>query len=518
MGATQQLLVSHGSPSVAPLSVYAFLDLAGTADTVITASLLNSCMKGAVPGTWELGDCLHSGVQSVPANLNHTLLRTQSSYDLVPALTCNGGTFTSVVRKIECDQDAAVAPADWETVIWVPGEPISGNFMVAFCYESNKTMGSDGLLSMDVVAITYGGNGTIFQVQQTGPGAFDARPHGGSKVPLLTGVRYRVQLLCDVVGERSEFWVSNDATGEFVGATSNIYEDAVVLVYAKIGDYLVNGDDGQSVSGVYFQKDAAAEFSNFTLPPVTDLEFEQTAIDTGVLSFNSGAISFLIEKNTDGGGWSTLETNFYAPRTSIADLVEYEDATVSDGESVVYRVTAHVRAVTSSAEVSDAVVIDNGLFAEPTWTDALAGTSTNTDDAYGHNPTMQPVVCGTTGSCVKIRVWLRYTNDPFDVKVALYNSSHVKIGQGIATGLEERVGAWAEVVLDTPVAVTASTTYGLGFCFSNNSDGITGYLDGQPANSSYLNFGGSYATFPDDPFIVAGSGITAKFAIGMGVI
>lgn len=340
------------------IDVYAFLDLAGTIGAAMTPEILNDSMKGAIPGTWSRGAGKHSGVQSDPvATLTHTVVGSVT-YDLNPPVSCNGEEFTAAARSIQNDQGLAPDPTDWEQVKWTPGEVIAENFMACFRYECNRSLGADTNLSIDVVALAFGGNGGIFQVQMDASGIV-ARTHGGQTIPLANNVRYKVELLCDLTGERVDLSIGNDSTGAFVGSCGIIYTDGIDLNRVDVGDYLTNGNGTQDVSGIYFQKGAAAVFSSFPLDAVTDLAFVQNGIGAGIVSFNSKALSFLIERSDDGGAFSTIEANYYSPRASINDPVQYTDSGIPDLTSVEYRVTAKVRQIESDPAISDPVVIDD---------------------------------------------------------------------------------------------------------------------------------------------------------------
>lgn len=500
------------------LGVYTFLDLRAAAGVAITPAVLNTFQKGEIPGDWQQDACRHGGVVAA-ANPTHTFSRALV-FTLSPFIVCDGETFTDVTREIQNDKNAAPDPTDYDYIKWVPGEVIAENFLVGFRYQTNRSLGADtGGLSIDVLNLSFGGNGAVFQVQMDSGGNLSARAHGGQRVPMVNGVRYAGEMIADITGGRADFWLKNDVTGDFIGAGGEEYTDGVTLNAMHTGDYLTNGNGTQGLSAIYTNKGAAAEFQQFLLPSVTNLIFTQTDINTGAVTWNSGGLNWRVERSTNGGAdWQTLVEDHFSGRSSIVDTVTYQDSEVNDGQTVIYRVTAKVRNVISASAISAPVTINNGPFAPPTWTDSLDGTLTNTNDDFPESPALQPIVCGTTGSCVKLRVWIREYNNPLSFKVGLYNSSHVLIGQGAVVNLASSAGAWAEVTLNVAVPVTMGTTYGIGFCFSDNIDGKPGFLSGQPANTAFLNFSSNYAAFPNNPFVVAGNGVTWKFAAGMGVI
>jgi hypothetical protein len=344
-------------------AVYAFLNLAGTADTVITPTLLNACMIGVEPGAWEYGDSKHSGVQETPASYNHTILKAQTEYAIGP-ISCDGQIIDAVARKISFDQDEAPDPTDFETVKWQPGETISGNFMAVYRFEMDRTLGADtGGTSVDICSIYYGGTfATVQQKIAAGGLEVTMRPHGGQAIVIENNVRYRVHHIANRDDQLCELLVLNDATGAFLGASEFEFAAASDMTYLAFGDYAVNGDGQGEVSGVTFQKDADAVFPSFTLPAVTDAAVEQTAVGEVDLTFNSKAVSFQIERKLGAGAFSVIESAWQQVRSLVTDLLTYTDSGLTDGGVYQYRITPRVTTITGSATTSNTVTIDDGAF------------------------------------------------------------------------------------------------------------------------------------------------------------
>lgn len=150
----------------------------------------------------------------------------------------------------------------------------------------------------------------------------------------------------------------------------------------------------------------------------------------------------------------------------------------------------------------------------PTWSDSLAGASTDTSESFGSSASGRQVVSNTVaGTCSKLRIWCRSGNaSAMDLKAALYDSSFNKLGQGTASfGSGVSSGTWMEVTLDSSVAGITVTTYYIGFCPSNNTS-QPGYKD--VTGNALIDFGVAYAAFPTDPFNTADN-VTWTYAVGM---
>lgn len=513
--------VERGTSSggIAVETVYAYLNLAGVAG-IITPTILNNCMLGAVKGTWSYGGGKHNGVDVDPVLIfNQTGLRAQTEYALSPPISCNGTLVESVTRVMEWDEALAVTTADWETAKWVPGETLTGNLMLDYRFEMNRTLGGDaGGTGIDVSSIYFGGDFSILQQQISAGGAITMRPHGGQNMPIANNVRYRIYHLARRLTSWTYILIRNDTTGAFVSASRNVLTVADNVALLLMGNYLLNGNGTHRISSWTPKPGADAVLPSIDIGTITNLSATQT--DTGEVTLTglTHATSLLIERNVGGGSYSTIEAAYdIADRTNASDSFSYVDTGRTDTLLYGYQVTPQVDTLVGTA-ATDTVTIDDAPFAEPVWTDSIAGASTDATNSNPEFAAMQPIVCGTTGSCTRLRVWIRGYNQPYSLKVALYNSSNVKLGEGAVVAVSGSAGAWAEVILDSAVAVTVTTTYGVGFSFSDGVDAQPGYLDAQPANTAYLDFGVAYAAFPNDPFVTAGNGLTWKFAVGMGVV
>lgn len=130
----------------------------------------------------------------------------------------------------------------------------------------------------------------------------------------------------------------------------------------------------------------------------------------------------------------------------------------------------------------------------PEWYDAIAPGSTNANDALTGYPKIQLVTAGQSGDCTKVRIYIVELVFGGDAKGALYDASRNRLSTGAGVALA--VG-WNEIPI-TPVAVTGSTNYYVGFVETNNTAGQVRYLNS--SGNSHADFGGTYAGGMPDPF------------------
>jgi hypothetical protein len=502
--------------------VYAFLDLAGTADTIMTPTVLNAGMKGAIPGSWEYGAGKHSGVDVNPLTFfNHTLLRADA-ITLDPPILCDGDTFESASRSVEWDQSDAVAPLDWETIRWVPGETVDGNTLVRFVFEMNRSLGADtDGTSIDVNSIYYGGVFAVLQQKMYANGIKIIRSHnGGLAIPIENDVVYDFINFADKANQTNVVVAHNHDTGEFVGAGESPFlvaeEDDLTFIIA--GDYLLNGDGQQRISALRFNPNEWAVFPTFVVPAPSGLTATQTGVGTVEVAGQLRTPRFKIERSVNGSGvWATLNGDYghnLAVSAEDPDFT-YEDATASDGVTYLYRASGIVGSNTGTPATTSPITINDALYAVPVWTDAAASGSTTNSETNGA-AVRQDLVCGTTGNCVKLRVYRRGGGSVGTAKMSLHGSTGTLLGQGtIANADLGTDGNWIECTLASPVAVASGTTYRIGFMPSSSAGIHTGMAP--TGTASFYDFSTTFAAFPPNPYNNANSG-TRTFAVGMGVV
>lgn len=272
-------------------------------------------------------------------------------------------------------------------------------------------------------------------------------------------------------------------------------------------DLLHNGNDeiGGLTADLRFQV-----YVKHSPVPLASVSRSQTGEGEVTLSWtdtNDGLTSYRVDQYHGSYTDNVQETAQGATSAIITGL--------TDGEVYKWRVQAFIDGAVgseSSKVESSTITIDDSPYALPTFTDATSGASTDTSD---NNPAAwrQAVVCGTTGSCVKLRMWCRTFNFAASVKMALFDSSNNLLGSGEAVTVTTSAGSWVEVTLTSPVGVTASTTYKIGVTTATAGLQL-GYDNG--TGNCYVDFT-SYASFPPNPWSGADNqSITC--AVGMGVL
>ena len=132
------------------------------------------------------------------------------------------------------------------------------------------------------------------------------------------------------------------------------------------------------------------------------------------------------------------------------------------------------------------------------WYDAISPGSTDTTNSLNDASQAQPVIAGQSGNCTKLRIYLAFGNGA-PLKMALYNSSFALLRSNTIADVGSVSDVWVEVTI-TSQAVTSGNTYWIA-SMSTASPKVQGrYLSGQPAGTSRIEFGTTYAAFPPDPF------------------
>lgn len=144
------------------------------------------------------------------------------------------------------------------------------------------------------------------------------------------------------------------------------------------------------------------------------------------------------------------------------------------------------------------------------WIDSMDPGTVDTADVYGEYPKLAPITADQTGNVTKVRIWIaNYYSGGSTLKAGLYDSSRNLLSSGSVT-----IGAagWLEVPI-TSQAVTASTVYRVGWVFQTPGSANGAHLSGGAANSSDINFSGSYAASMENPFTAGGT--TFRFPVGI---
>jgi hypothetical protein len=150
------------------------------------------------------------------------------------------------------------------------------------------------------------------------------------------------------------------------------------------------------------------------------------------------------------------------------------------------------------------------------WVDAVASGSTDGSAPVADGLVQgSPITTVTGGSCTKLRVYLNFVNATTQMKCALFDASGNALGSGVATPAGD--AQYTEFTLSSPVTVTSTTTYIVGYMANGGPGGEQGaWLTGQPSGSRKVNFTEVYATFPSA--FVSFSPDTQLNAVGMFIV
>lgn len=159
--------------------------------------------------------------------------------------------------------------------------------------------------------------------------------------------------------------------------------------------------------------------------------------------------------------------------------------------------------------------IDNTSGGAAAWSYSIAPGSTDSDNLSDNGVALLgKVTAGQSGDVTKLAV---YTGSgglgTGDLKIALYDLSFNRMTFATFNGTGDVENEWVELAV-TPVAVTSSTVYLVGFICELGNDYVYRYLNGAPANSAFFSFSYTFGTFPPDPFSSEG-GLTRNYAVGI---
>jgi hypothetical protein len=466
----------------------------------LTATKMNNGTHGAAWGSWTVEDTIdHTAIEDHAVTLPFKLLVDGSLYD---GSEGQGITF-----------DLTGAPTTPDVVSYGLTESVT-DCVAVLLVRYNTTAGADDYYN-DTIAINGGGsNFTVPQYRHLAGGTqhFTAHSSGdlGRNITYSPESWVIVWVRHDATNLIGEMFVQDLDTLVVLGASKVEHSPAPDPVSSiRLQDYLRNVNQGEGniqVKLVAFREDMTFPPRSITVPASTDVEAEQTDDAEVTLTWSNGCQIFTIERNKNSAGWTTLESAY-----NTNGVLEYVDTDVVNTDQVQYRVTALIGSQSSSAVTSNTVTV-----AQVDWDDAIAGASTTSNETNGDASARQVVSCTKTGSCTKLRAYIRdWQGLPGEIKMALYDSSFNLLGEGSVTNVSPASGTHQEVSLETPVAVTASTTYYVGYAVPSSPRLRVGYHSS--SGNARLDFGTNYAAFPPDP-ISGADNVTWTFGVGMGVI
>ncbi len=485
----------------------------GTINNLLTVANLNAAMVGGTTETWSL--------TSVP--IDHTFVVGENSEPLrtlaIGGTTYDGAGTRSINFDLDLRESGGLGVDAFQTTIPAGHGNLSISSIITPSMDRDPAGLADG--RVDIFQIADGADFAVAQHQilfsesvNSGGAVYAHGSVGGvstfslRNIALVKGEKIHLTLRLNAIEGKVQVCVLRYSDGTLLGAVE-ANADAAEPKILTVADYLTTFGGFLTHDSFACGYDENAAFPmaanvNVQTPTVTPVQTGDTEVTVTIT--DCPALRFKIDRRTNGGSWVELE--------DAQNALTYVDSTVSAPNVYEYRAKGSVGVNESAFGTSDPITVVTLV-----WTDSLPGASTDTtDNNFGEFPSLQPIVAGTTGSCTRARIWIRNYNNPVTLKMQLYSALNVLIAQGSVTNALSSSGSFLEVIFDSPVPVVATVTYGIGFCFSDNTDGQPGYLTAQPANTSYKNFGSSFAATPLNPYITAGNGLTWKFSAGMGVI
>jgi hypothetical protein len=342
-------VVRGGRPAVesvqVPMDVVVnFSDGSGT----LTATKMNNGTHGANWGPWQEW---HDGVFGDP---NQYSSIENHDAQLPFQILCDGQLYDgSEGQGMTFDFSGAPVVED----VWHWNITASLTSVVALLLIRYDSVLGPGTYYNDTFMIA-GANYTIPQMQHSET-FWHIKAHSegslGGGIPyesgwVIVGVRH------DVTNDIGECFVQDLATGEVLGGSRSVHGySASTLSYIRLNSYLRDANSGTGSHKVKLMafKSGAAPFPPYTLtvPTPASVSASQTGAGEVTVTWASACNAFLVERNVDAAGWTTLDNDF------ITVDWEYVDATVAAGQSVVYRVTAQIGSQASAAATTAPVVV-----------------------------------------------------------------------------------------------------------------------------------------------------------------
>ncbi len=380
------LAAAAGAPPAAT-AVDWLLDFTGTTGDLITETTFNNSTLGSMPGSaWE---------DSGSGGPDHTFLADPSGLTRFTPLVVDGVSHSAPTKLLKFDFDYAAAHSitAWDQFARDTGSVPSHTITLLV-----QLNGVGGSVNSDLVNLASA-SFSVPQHQLPGNVIVAHGSDGGSTlgggIPTENGQWYILTFRHNnaPASKRVEVVLVDNDTGELVACSHAASSADANMTLLTIQDYLGLPDSGNNLYALIAGK-AGGTFplDPLTVPPPDDLNVSQYADNTARLLFDAdaiNAITYLIERNVNSGGWETLETDWDHNYVS-----QFLDAALSDGDSVAYRVTALIGDFSSPPVTADPLTINNSADVVPSgrigwWKfDEASGTTAVDSSGNGYNATL----------------------------------------------------------------------------------------------------------------------------------
>jgi hypothetical protein len=318
----------------------------------LTATHLNNGTHGADWGTWEEW---HQGGDGTP-NEHSTIV----DHDIaLPFSLLVGGNLYDGSEGQGMSFDHSGDPSEYDSFKMFVVPTIT-DCQVLYLARFNTNLGSNSV-NYDVFHL-QGSDYTVSQYQHSFNDIQQIYTHSegdlGGTVQGIAGTWVIVGMLHDAAGQVGELFVQDATTLEVLGSSRvNHATPPNELLVVLFQDYLRLGIGG--TGSIDFKLFALRESGPWppyalTVPAPTDVAVSQTAANTLTLTWTSPMQTFTIERNVDAAGWSVVDALYDNNGTDSR-----VDATLSNGQSVQYRVTAFLGEQASGAVTSNTVTVSN---------------------------------------------------------------------------------------------------------------------------------------------------------------
>jgi Domain of unknown function (DUF4082) len=149
------------------------------------------------------------------------------------------------------------------------------------------------------------------------------------------------------------------------------------------------------------------------------------------------------------------------------------------------------------------------------WFDSIDPADTDgTEDADNTTSFGSEITPTSSGSCTKLRIYWDTIWATVTIKIAIFDTGGVPLGTGSASIDGEVHDLWQEITLDSPVAVTASTTYIVMAVPSASSQAKPRWDNATEGRVDFTT--GTYSGFPVNPSTLS-TATNHRYSVGMYV-
>lgn len=351
--------------------------LTGSIGDVLTVTSINADMQGTPLGTATL-----IGFTNPTTTLTYTKLAAAAGTPMTVPMKVGASIYDGTTNKairFDCNNPPPAGSSDTWEGFNIPATAATIFSLLAVAYvKLGSGSDPDQSVSINHDWLNISGSGFAVAQQIQAENGLTNFLHGHSDGDLGNTITvdptkiYELQLFYNDTARLGQVLLLDGNT--VVGSSDSILGgDSGAVVYALLQNYLTNRAGVTDVYLVGFNwTDPTFPSRPITVPSVYGMGLSQTNFNELTLTFNSVVTRFNIEISSDGGAhWATVESNL---RMATVGAAKSFTASLSNGVTYRYRVTALINATASSPVTSSDVTVDNANF-HGSWAPTITGNS-----------------------------------------------------------------------------------------------------------------------------------------------